>query len=129
MEVFSHIKFSASRGKNLDLITEVEIIDSFPKIRKNLKKVAVAYYIMEVVGRVIREDKKNEKLYSYLLKTLRKLKTSKTLKKLRKDFVYETLILLGFWPKGKAMDNPDAVLEDVIEREINSIRVGKKLLS
>ena len=129
LEVFSHIKFSAARGKNLDLVTEVEIIDSYPMIRKNLKKVAVAYYFMEVVGRVTREDEKTGKLYSYLLETLEKLKTSKALKKLRIDFIYKTLVLSGFWPKGKAMDNPDAALEDVTEREINSIRVGKKLLS
>ncbi len=44
LEVFSHIKFSAARGKNLDIITEVETINSFESIRKDLSKVAVAYF-------------------------------------------------------------------------------------
>ena len=39
------------------------------------------------------------------------------------------LVLLGFWPKERIMDNPDKVLEEVVEREISSARVGKKLLS
>jgi len=129
LEVFSHIKFSAARGKNLDIVEEAEIIDSFPTIRKNLKKVAVAYYLMEVIGRVTREDGKNEKLFNLILNYLQNLKRAKALRKLRKEFIFQTLVLLGFWPKGKTMDNPDRVLENIVERKINSIRVGKKLLS
>lgn len=129
LEVFSQIKFSAARGKNLDLVTEVEIIDSFPTVRKNLNRVAVAYYLMEVVGRVTREGQNNEKLYSQILKNMEILKSTLRLRKLRKDFVYATLTLLGFWPKGIPMDNPDSVLEDIVEREMSSARVGKKLLS
>ena len=129
LEVFSQIKFSAARGRNLDIITEAEIIDSYPKIRKDLKKVALAYYFMEVVGRTTHEGEKNPSLYSHLLKNLRMLKVSDSLKNLRKTFVYEALVLLGFWPKGKPMGNHDYVLEDITERELSSARVGKKLLS
>lgn len=129
LEVFSHIKFSASRGKSLDLITEVEIINSFSSIRKNLKKVAVAFYFMEVMGRTTREDESNLKLYFNLLKNLKMLKSTKSLRDLRKDFVYDTVVLLGFWPKGRPMGNPDQVLEDVVEREMYSVRVGKKVVS
>ena len=74
LEVFSQIKFAASRGKNLDIITEVEIIDSYSGIRKNLKKVTVAYFFLEVIGRIIQEGEKNEKLYSLLISYLDKLK-------------------------------------------------------
>ncbi len=129
LEVFSQIKFSAARGKNLDIVTEVEIIDSYPDLRKNLKKVAVAYYFMEVIGRITHEGEKNLALYFQILKNLRMLKERKDLKNLRKTFVYNTLVLLGYWPRGKHMENHDSVLEDVTEREISSRRVGKKLLS
>lgn len=129
LEVFSQIKFAAAKGKNLDIMTEAEIIDSFSKVRSELRKVAVAYYILEVVGRVTREDEKNDILYSYILENLRMLKTDLSLRKLRQDFVYQTLTILGFWPKDKIMDNPDKVLEEVTEREMSTVRVGKKLLS
>lgn len=129
LEVFSRLRFSAARGKNLDIITEAEIIDSYPKIRKDLRKVAVAYYLMEVIGRITQEGEENPALYAHFLKSLRMLKVSKNLKILRKTFVYETLVLIGFWPKGKPMENYDYVLEDITEREISSARVGKKLLS
>lgn len=129
LEVFSRIKFSAARGKDLDLMTEVEIVDSFSSVRQNLKKIAVAYYFMEVIRRITREDEKNIELYSNILKNFRILKSAKSLRNLRKKFIYGTLTILGFWPKGKPMDNPDYVLEEVIERELSSVRVGKKLLS
>ena len=129
LEVFSRFKFAASRGKNLDLITEAEVVDSYPTIRKNLKRVAVAYYFMEVVGRTTSEEEKNLEIYYNILKSLKALRSTKTLKTLRKKFVYDTLTMLGFWPKDKPMENPDYVLEDVVEREMSSARVGKKLLS
>ena len=44
------------------------------------------------------------------------------------DFVFELLILMGYWPKGKKLENSDEELEKVIERQINSQRVGKRML-
>ncbi|MGB6839171.1 MAG: DNA repair protein RecO [Microgenomates group bacterium] len=129
LEIFNHFRFSAARGRNLDIMTETEIINSFPQIRNDLKRVSVAYYLVEVVGRITKEEEKNEELFNLLLKTLKKIKTTKALRKLRKDFVYNILVLLGFWPKGKVLDNHDIVLEEVLELNINSVRVGKKLLS
>lgn len=129
IEVFSHIRFSAARTKSLDILTEAEIISTFSQIRKNLKKVSVAYYFTEVVGRLTHEGEKNEKLFSLLLKYIDSLHKEKALKKLREKFVKDIVILLGYWPKGKPINNPDLLLEEITERSINSVRVGKKLLS
>jgi len=129
LEIFSHFKFSAARGKNLDIVTEAELITHFSTIRKNLKKTSVAYYLMEVVNKLTREGEKNEKLYSQILANLRMIESAESLRKLREKFVYDCLVLLGFWPKEKIMTNPDEILADVIERELFSVRVGKKVLS
>ncbi len=118
LEVFSHFKFSAARGKSLDLVTEAELVNPFNLIRENLKKTSVAYFLLEVVGRSTRDDEKNERLFQLLLNYLNKLEKEKSLKELREDFIYQSLVLLGFWPKGKKMDNPDQVLENVVEREM-----------
>ena len=129
IEVFSHLKFAASKGKNLDIITETQIVNSFNPIRENLKTVAVAYYFMEVVGRITREGQKNERLFYHLLNSLKKIKNTEPLRSLRKEFVNKTLIILGYWPKDKKMDYPDQILEEVVEREMSTVRVGKKMLS
>ena len=49
LEIFSHITFSASRGKSLDIMTEVETVDNFDEVRSDLKKVSVAYFFVETI--------------------------------------------------------------------------------
>src|SRR5436189_3094505 len=51
VEVFTYIKFQAVHGKGLDMVTEVDVIDSFNQVRENLNVVSVAYYFSEVIGR------------------------------------------------------------------------------
>lgn len=129
IEVFGRIKFSAVKQSGLDLMTEAEIVESFERIRKNLKKVAVAYYFMEVVGRVTREEERHGEIFVLLKDYLQKLADGANTRELRLAFVTDTLVTLGFWPHDKPLANPDAVMEEVIERQISSSRVGKKLLS
>ena len=129
IEIFSLVDFQAVRGKGIDIMTEVEIIDNFSKIRKNLKKVALAYYFMEVIGKITSENERNQKLFDSVLKYLEELKYKSRLKDLRLNFIHSILVDLGFWPKGKILKDADAKLSEIIERNLTSIRVGKKLLS
>jgi recombinational DNA repair protein (RecF pathway) len=113
----------------LDIITEVQIINSFKKVRKNLKKTSVAYFFVETLGRLTREEEKNEDAFYLILKYFKKLEKYSKLKKLRFDFIFEILVLLGFWPKNKKLNYPDEKLEEVVERKLSSVRVGKKITS
>lgn len=128
IEIFNHIKFSAVKGRNLDILTEVEVIDSYEAIRRDLKKVSLAYYFCEVSGRVTRDGEKHEELFEIMKNALEELKSGAGFKELRLNFVKNVLVSVGFWPGTAKMDNPDAVLENVIEREVASTRVGKRML-
>lgn len=128
VEVFNQVKFQATNGRGIDVMTEAETIDDFSEIRKSLKKVSLAYYFMEVIGRITHEGERHEDLYFLILENLKKLKKQTKLKELRKEFVLDVLIILGFWPKGKVLHALDEKLEEVIERSISSIRVGKRLI-
>lgn len=127
IEVFNYIKFQAALGRGMDIMTEAEIIDDFAEVRKSLKKISLAYYLSEVVGRISHEGEPNNELFNLILATFTKLKTTKALKRLRTDFVRNILVLQGFWPENLALPNPDEVLEEVIERQVFSVRVGKQL--
>jgi DNA repair protein RecO (recombination protein O) len=127
IEVFSRFKFQAVTGHGLDIMTEAELVDDFKDVRGSLKKISLAYYFMEVIGRITHEGEGNTGVYDLLLESLEKLKTAKLLKKLRFDFLNNLLILLGYWPQGKSLPDPDQKLEEVIERQIYSARVGKRL--
>lgn len=128
IEVFSHIKFQAVDGKGLDLVTEVETVENFPEIRKSLSKSSLAYYFVEVVGRTTHEGEAHPELFFLLTRYLNKLKLENKLRTLKNNFISETLEILGFWPKGRTLINPDLVLEEVTERNINSNRIGKRVL-
>ncbi len=129
LEIFSLVRYEASAGRGIDLMTEAEVEDDFKEIRRSLAKISLAYYFMEVVGKVTHEQEKNIQLYDLILFFLNKLKTDRKLKDLKKDFIFELLTLLGYWPEGKAMQNPDEILSEVTERQIASARVGKRMLS
>jgi DNA repair protein RecO (recombination protein O) len=129
IEIFSRIKFSSSRGKSLDLVTEVEVIDSYNDIRKELRRIALAYYFMEVIGKISQEYEQNEGVYQLILQYFNRLKSERNLKKLRLEFISELLIIVGFWPSDRILVNHDKVLEKILERQITSVRVGRKMLS
>ena len=129
IEIFSKVNFQAISGKGLDIMTEADIIDDYKDVRISLKKVSLAYYLMEVVGKITHEGEGNLGVYELLVESLERLKTTKLLKKLRLEYLRDLMVLLGYWPKDKKMDNPDTILEEIIERQIYSKRVGKRILS
>lgn len=130
LEIFNLIKYSAHSGHGMDILTEVEVINSFDSVNRSLRKIAVAYFFAEAVGRLTREGEKHPEVFELLVSKLGELEKRKEhLAEFRADFTQEILTLLGFWPRGRKMQNPDQQLEDVIERSLSSIRVGKKILT
>mgnify|MGYP001160517940 CR=1 FL=1 len=128
IEVFSKVNFQAVSGRGLDIMTEAEMIDDFKNIRLSMRRVSLAYYFMEVIGKITHEGEGNIGVYELLTDSLEKLKTVKLLKKLRLDFIRNLIILLGYWPENKTLTDPDEKLEEIIERQIYSERVGKRML-
>jgi DNA repair protein RecO (recombination protein O) len=128
IEVFNHVRFQGVSGRGIDIMTEAEVIDDFKEVRQTLKKISLAYYLAEVLGRITHENEPNEDLFNLILTSFTKLKTTKALKALRLNFITELLILMGYWPEGRDLPDPDEKLEEVIERQIASERVGKRMI-
>ena len=127
LEVFNQIKFFAHKSKGLPVMTEVEVINNFTKVREVLKRVAVAYFLVEVVAQATREEEPNQDVYYLLVVSLDKLSNEKKLKELRSEFSIKLAERLGFIPEGQFVPNSDELIENIIERKLGSVRVGKKL--
>lgn len=125
LEVFSLISFSATRGKGLDIITESELIESFQLMRDDIKKVSVAYFFVEVVDKLVHEDEPHSDLFNLLAEYFDSLTKNDGLRRVRLRYIEDILILLGYWPRGKKMHDPDSELEKIVERELKTKRVGK----
>lgn len=128
LEIFSKIKFSAVTGKGFDIMTEAETLNDFEGVRVNLNKISLAYYFCEVINKITHEDGRQSTVYNLLSKALEELEQEIELKKLRLNFIYDLLANMGYWPIGKKLMDADIVLDDVLERKINSVRVGKAVL-
>ena len=128
LEIFSHIKFSASKTNSIDIVTEVETINTFSKIRASLNKISLAYYFCEIIAKITREDEIKNEVFNILIIFLKRLEKETKLKILRQEFLHELLEELGYWPGDKKLIDADSVLEEVTERQINSFRVGKRVL-
>lgn len=129
LEIFSRIKFSAIKGNGMDIMTEAETINDFSGVRINLNKISLAYYFCEVVNKITHEDGNPTSVFALLSAALLSLEDETELKKLRMKFIYNLLTEMGYWPEGEKIIDADIVLDDVLERKIHSIRVGKKMLS
>ncbi len=128
LEIFSYLKFSAVRGKGFDIMTESQLLEPYSDIRQNMPKVAVAYYMMETVRRLTEEEVPLPGYFGFVLNAMTKLQHTSKLRSFRKEFIRGSLVELGFWPKGKELDDPDGELEGIVEREMTTKRVGKKML-
>jgi DNA repair protein RecO (recombination protein O) len=128
LEVFSKVKFSANSLTGIDLVTEAELIDDYPVLRKNLTKMSLAYYFCEVVNKILREGEGNDRVFSLLNNYLERLQIETKLKNLRINFVRELLINLGYWSEEKEIPDADDALSEVLERGLHSSKIGRKML-
>jgi len=132
LEIFNLVEFLAVKGKGLDLVTEVETLESFSGWRQNLKKVAIAYEFCEMVDRLTVEEAAQREVYDLLVDYLERLSNTaeEQLGELTEKFGRELLIMLGFWPEQKSFPSGFSVtnfIEQVIERELKSKNMIKKL--
>lgn len=143
LELFNQVKIFVAKGRNLDLITEAEVINSFQDWRKDLKKIAVAYELCELVDKLSAEGVENQEVYdllvNYLLNLSSILEDQSPARQrpspqamaggLITNFELSLLQYLGFWPRGRAIGNLDldAYIEDLINRKLYAKKFSKRL--
>lgn len=73
LEPFTQVILQLAKGRNLDVITQVDTIRNFENIKKNLKLTAQASYVLEILDRFTYEEGENRPLYNLLIETLVRL--------------------------------------------------------
>lgn len=126
LELFNQVRICVSKGRNLDIITEVEVIDPFKGWRRNLKKIAVAYQLCELVDKLTAERAEGREIYELLTNYLKNLTEVDDYSGLINNFELSLLQLLGFWPRGKVIGSLD--LESYIENLINRRLYAREFL-
>jgi DNA repair protein RecO (recombination protein O) len=99
LETFTRTQLLVARGRNLDLITQAETIESYVALRQDLWRVSHAYYVAELVDRFSEERSENHPLYDLLCDVLGWICCSADLALTIRFFELRLLDLVGYRPR------------------------------
>ncbi len=93
VDLFTRSTLLVATGRQLDIVTQAETLESFRPVRENLERLSRAHYIAELVDGFAAERQANYPLYALTVATLRRLG-----EELDRDLVVRSfeLQLLGF---------------------------------
>lgn len=66
LEPISRVSLIVARGRSLDRITGVEMLDRFLPIKEQLGKCSTAHYFFEVVCHLVKDGQQDDKLYELI---------------------------------------------------------------
>ncbi len=70
LEPMTQIRLSLARGRNLDYITQVQVINMFADLKNNLEAITKGLYLAELVDGFGSEASSNQPLYQLVVETL-----------------------------------------------------------
>lgn len=96
LELFYHIQITGFRGRNLEYLDEVEILDACPIFDLGLKSHSILFYIAEITHKLIQEEQQIEGVYTLLLDTLEHLQYPDDIEIILHTYLIKLLTILGF---------------------------------
>ncbi|MGQ9674802.1 MAG: DNA repair protein RecO [Chloroflexota bacterium] len=99
VELFNHSAMMLAKGRNLDIVTQSQTIDSFMKLRDDLWRTTHAYYVAELLDQLTEEDLENYPVYELLLATLKRLDEGRNPETTVRFFEMRVLGYLGYQPE------------------------------
>lgn len=129
LELFNHLSLVICEGKGMDSIIEVNVLNSFPVWRGNLRSVGVAYYLCELVDRLTVEGQEHPAVFYALLESLQ-FNSSEKARQTILSFEKQLLNLLGFGIPEKYLNNKESLktyIEEITEKKIISPKVIKEI--
>ncbi|MGD9580271.1 MAG: DNA repair protein RecO [Vampirovibrionia bacterium] len=109
-------KFILYKGKNLDIVNECDVIESFKGIRSSLKKLTFSLCYLELASAFgIEEDPNSEIYYDFLFDSLKKLELydeNSLIEKLLVEFEYNIISAAGYTPVFDTCNNCRKPIEE-----------------
>lgn len=131
LEIFNHVILNVARGRNLDIVTEVETLETFPLLRQEIARVAYVYRVVEEVDRLCAEGEVHNDIFHLLLAVLRKLneKEMEKVDEIVDSFTLTLLWNLGYLPRENVIKGVPLrqFFESVIENHLKSDSFLKNL--
>jgi DNA repair protein RecO (recombination protein O) len=99
LEPFTRVQLMLASGRELDIITQAEALDTFPALRDDLVRLGQAAYVVEVLDRLTVDREDNIALYRLLVNTLRRMESGVDANTVLRYFEVRILELSGYRPE------------------------------
>lgn len=73
LELFMHSALQVARGRNLDIITQADVVESYRALREDLDKISAAYYLTELIDQFTEDQDPGFEVFELLALTLARL--------------------------------------------------------
>ena len=73
LEPLSHVTMLCWKGRELDIVNQAEVVDSFRAIRDDLSRMTKAFTVLEVADQLAQEHHPEPRLYEMVIGALRAL--------------------------------------------------------
>lgn len=98
LEPFTHVDLVLYEGRNLDTITQVAVLEPFPKLRTNLDAVVAAGTMVEAADAVAQEEESSIRLFLLLQRGLKALESGNYAPDLMTSFLLKLADVVGVAP-------------------------------
>lgn len=122
IELFNQVELSIHKGRSFDILTEAQVLNTFPQIKKNLDVVGLAFHICEIVDGLCPEHQSHPKVYELMIEVLNELDHG-----LVHSFERNLLTELGYLPKEHEEVDTTQFIEKILERKLKTRRIISKL--
>lgn len=99
LELFTHSRVLIAKGRDLDIITQAETINSFIGMRDDLWRATFAYYAAEIADRLTVERNPEPAVFDLLVKTLGRIATDRDPELALRFYEMQLFDCLGFRPE------------------------------
>jgi DNA repair protein RecO (recombination protein O) len=126
IELLNYASFSIHRGTSMFSLSEVESLHNFSSLKKDLKKVGIAYHICELIDSLCAENEHNEQIFHLLNKTLLRIEKEENARDALSEFEINLLKILGFFKEDETSNFKDRhkFIEKILERKLKAKEVA-----
>ncbi|MFH1683412.1 MAG: DNA repair protein RecO [Candidatus Margulisiibacteriota bacterium] len=117
VETFTYADYFIAKGRNLDIISQCQVIETFQKVRETPETLPSGLYMLKLVDSGTAEGQPYPELFDLLLQSLLMLKKGQDSKKVAKDFEKEFVIIEGIHREGI---DPQYTLSEHVGKDLSS---------
>ena len=98
IELFTRVNLMLAEGRNLDILTQAEIVAPYRALRLDLERISYAYYVAELLDKLTSDEEGQSPAYNLLANTLDALDTAPQPELAVRRFELRLLAMLGYKP-------------------------------